>query len=130
MDKFREMLSNLGHMVLGGIALLLIGGFLFFVGKIMLFGPDGPPRLSNDLPQEVESVQIDSDPPAPAEEFEPSNEWSCFWAPTMNENWHDDVLCTNGADTERPSLLTDWDFITQADMVEEAARYEAYLNGQ
>ena len=54
-------------------------------------------------------------------------EWSCWYDPTMNENWHDDVLCTNGPDNHRPTLLPG-QFVSEADMSAAADEYEAYLN--
>jgi hypothetical protein len=45
----------------------------------------------------------------------------------MNENWHDDVLCTDGPTSHRPTLLPG-EFVTEEDMLLEATRYEAYLN--
>lgn len=57
-----------------------------------------------------------------------SGSWTCVYDPTMNRNWHDDVLCSNGSDTERPSLREGDDFITKAEIMESAAEYEAELN--
>lgn len=54
-------------------------------------------------------------------------EWSCWYDPTMNENWHDDVICTDGPTSHRPTLLPGA-FVTEEDMLLEASRYEAYLN--
>lgn len=55
--------------------------------------------------------------------------WSCSYEPTMNENWHDDVICRNGQESHRPSLL-EGQFVTEDDMRSAAADYEAYLNSQ
>lgn len=57
-----------------------------------------------------------------------SGSWTCAYDPTMNRNWHDDVLCSNGSDTQRPSLREGDDFITKAEIMESAAEYEAKLN--
>ncbi|ALO66669.1 hypothetical protein AS189_09400 [Arthrobacter alpinus] len=54
--------------------------------------------------------------------------WSCLYAPTMNENWHDDVSCTDGVNAHRPNLLADWGFVTEDDMRAAAQEYESYLN--
>jgi hypothetical protein len=54
-------------------------------------------------------------------------EWSCWYDPTMNENWHDDVICTDGPTSHRPTLLPG-EFVTESDMRAAAAEYEAYLN--
>lgn len=71
---------------------------------------------------------VESDPQAPPP---PVPElWECYWDPTMNENWHDDVLCQKGFDYDRPLLLTDWSFVTQDDMMAAAADYEDWLNSR
>lgn len=54
--------------------------------------------------------------------------WSCFYDPTMNNNWHDDVRCTNGAKSYRPILLADRGFVTEEDMRAAGQDYESYLN--
>lgn len=54
--------------------------------------------------------------------------WTCVYDPTMNRNWHDDVLCSNGSDTQRPSLRDGDDFITKSELMESAAEFEAELN--
>jgi hypothetical protein len=28
--------------------------------------------------------------------------WDCLWDPTINDDWHDDVLCVRGDEWERP----------------------------
>ena len=54
--------------------------------------------------------------------------WSCFYDPTMNNDWHDDVRCTDGANSHRPILLADWGFVTEEDMRAAGQEYESYLN--
>lgn len=54
--------------------------------------------------------------------------WSCTYTPTMNDDWHDDVLCRNGSQLDRP-YLREWDsFVTQDEIIESAREYEAQLN--
>lgn len=55
--------------------------------------------------------------------------WSCFLDPTMNYDWHDDVLCVNGSEATRPYLLEWMEFVTEDDLRAAAAEYEAQLNG-
>jgi len=56
-------------------------------------------------------------------------DWSCSYSPTYNNDWHDDVVCSNGVDQERP-YLRGWDsFVTEAEIMESAREYEAQLNG-
>ena len=55
--------------------------------------------------------------------------WYCSYSPTMNNNWHDDVLCTNGAQSDRPYLLPNDSYIRQDEIVQAAQVYQQYLNG-
>jgi len=55
--------------------------------------------------------------------------WTCFYSPTYNNDWHDDILCSNAEAKERP-YLREWDsFVTEAEIMEAARAYEANLNG-
>jgi hypothetical protein len=54
--------------------------------------------------------------------------WTCVYDPTMNDNWHDDVLCSNGVSSKRPTLLPDDPFVTYDEIMQAAADYEARLN--
>ena len=69
-------------------------------------------------------------PPAPLEPAPPPPAvWVCSYDPTYDDDWHNDVLCTNGAEFDRP-YLRDWDtFITEDEMNESAREYEQQLNG-
>lgn len=54
--------------------------------------------------------------------------WVCAYDPTMNNDWHDDVLCQKGSAFDRP-YLREWDdFITEDEIMESAREYEAALN--
>lgn len=65
----------------------------------------------------------------PASEFAGTAAWSCVYSTTYNNDWHDDVVCSNGAEQERP-YLRGWDsFVTEAEIMESAREYEAQLNG-
>lgn len=71
-------------------------------------------------PEEVASAQIEADAAFLG--------WVCSYDPTMNEDWHDDVLCTAGADSHRP-YLREWDdFVTQEELMESAREYENEMN--
>ncbi|MGG7463604.1 hypothetical protein [Plantibacter sp. YIM 135347] len=115
-----------------GMALVLAmvaGGALWFSGFFSEFGVPGvlgETGYSDDFtrpaPDDVEpQPQVPVDMPV-------TKYWSCGWSPTMNEDWHDDVLCTQENEAIRPSLLTDWDFVTYDDMMAAAREYEAELN--
>ena len=57
-------------------------------------------------------------------------EWTCDYQPTYNDDWHDDVVCSNGTEQQRP-YLREWDsFVTQAEIMESARQYERQLNGR
>jgi len=47
----------------------------------------------------------------------------------MNRDWHDDVICTNGVDWERPYLLPNDDFVTEDEVAQAAREYQDELNG-
>lgn len=65
-----------------------------------------------------------------AESLTHQESWTCVYSPTYNDDWHDDVTCSNGSESERP-YLRDWDgFVTQAEIMESAREYEAQLNGR
>ena len=55
--------------------------------------------------------------------------WRCEWSPTMNWDWHDDALCTNGAASRRPYLLPYEDFVDRPMLMAAARRYAGSLNG-
>ena len=54
--------------------------------------------------------------------------WDCFYDPSINENWHDDVVCHNGVDSFRPILLPDSGFVTEDEMSVAGDGYERELN--
>jgi hypothetical protein len=54
--------------------------------------------------------------------------WVCSWDPTMNHDWHDDYLCTDGASEDRPYLLPDDSFVERSEIDQAAAAYESQLN--
>lgn len=61
---------------------------------------------------------------------ETSPGWSCSYSPTYDWDWHDDVICTNGTDSERPYLRPGDDFVTEAEIMQSAREYEQQLNGR
>ena len=72
--------------------------------------------------------------PVPVEDYEPAEDeinrmmsWDCFYEPTMNENWHDDVICRRGSESFRP-LLLEGQFVTADDMIAAGDQYAAELN--
>ena len=56
--------------------------------------------------------------------------WRCEYEPTFNEDWHDDAVCSNGVEQQRP-YLRKWDsFVTEAELMDSAREYEQQLNGR
>jgi hypothetical protein len=54
--------------------------------------------------------------------------WTCSYQPTYNDDWHDDVACSNGTEQRRP-YLRGWDsFVTEAEIMEAANEVEQQLN--
>lgn len=56
------------------------------------------------------------------------NRWVCTWDPTINRDWHDDYLCTNGEKSDRPHLIPGDAFVNRGEVDQAAAEYEAHLN--
>lgn len=56
--------------------------------------------------------------------------WTCVYDPTMNRNWHDDVLCSKGKDSVRPNLRPNDRFVTKAEIMRAARAYERKLNAR
>jgi len=109
--------------------IVFLGGMLWAFGYLSPFGlpgMGGSTTLSDDTTREVSYVEPEVQ--APLDSPPVSAVWSCDWSPTMDEDWHDDILCIKGSGSLRPSLLEDWDFVTQADMMQAAAEFEVYLN--
>ncbi len=67
-------------------------------------------------------------PAVPAADPPAAVRWACNWDPTMNDDWHDDYLCTNGTDVDRPYLIPDDSFVERSEIDQAAAAYEAQLN--
>lgn len=55
--------------------------------------------------------------------------WTCSYDPTMNYDWHDDALCSNGVERVRPYLLADDSFVEYDELMQAAADYAAAMNG-
>jgi hypothetical protein len=56
--------------------------------------------------------------------------WTCSYSPTYDRNWHNDALCTNGIDTDRPHLRPDDSYITRTEIMESAREYARQRNGE
>lgn len=120
---------------ISGAAVLGFGAWLLF-GQPDLAGASNGDRQTRTSQRPVQYVDEDYKPTDQEieEAVQESREkvfgkgWSCFYDPTMNENWHDDVRCTNGAKSYRPILLADRGFVTEEDMRAAGQDYENHLN--
>ena len=61
--------------------------------------------------------------------IEPWQPWTCTYSPTYDRDWHNDVICTNGVESERPYLRRGDSFVTQDEIMQSAREYEDRLNG-
>ena len=77
---------------------------------------------------ELEPIEVVPDPPVEYVEPPAVERWECYWDPTMNDDWHDDYMCTNGSSNDRPNLIPDDSFVEQWEIDEAASAYEAALN--
>jgi len=55
--------------------------------------------------------------------------WTCSWDPTINDDWHDDYLCSDGVTVDRPYLLPDDPYVEKWELDAAAADHAAALNG-
>lgn len=97
-------------------------------GNSDTYAPTPAPQAPIEAPID-EPIDVPLDPRKYGTPPLPNGSWSCDYQPTMNDNWHDDVICTNGIESFRPELLVG-QFVTEYDMRLEAAYYEDYLNAQ
>lgn len=58
-----------------------------------------------------------------------ASEWECTYVRTNDWDWHNDVLCSNGAESHRPYLLESDSYITESEILRAAQNYEDDLNG-
>ena len=55
--------------------------------------------------------------------------WTCSYTPSMNDDWHDDAVCSNNGNEAHRPYLREWDdFVTEAELLESAREYAAELN--
>lgn len=113
----------------------VIGGMLFGVAYVLTGGFDTSGGYVEDDYSRPPLEQVAPTPgyrqPGDWEDHhDASQPWSCFFDPTMNYDWHDDVVCTNGVDTIRPRLLTGESFVDAGEMQAAAHRFENRLNNR
>ncbi|SFA86447.1 hypothetical protein SAMN05192575_101900 [Nocardioides alpinus] len=54
--------------------------------------------------------------------------WTCRWSPTMDRNWHNDALCSNGVSQLRPYLRPADSYITRAELMSSAQAWARARN--
>lgn len=91
---------------------------------------DEPVNLDKFRKENLASAAARDLAPAPEEPEPESPLWECFYDPTYNYDWHDDVLCTNGMEYDRPILIPWDDYVEYDEIMEAAMEYEAELNGR
>jgi hypothetical protein len=76
-------------------------------------------------PQEIQTPNPPIDQtPAP----EVVSAWVCVYSPTYDDDWHNDVECSDGVTIDRP-YLREWDdFVTEDEIMQSAREYEDSLN--
>ena len=70
--------------------------------------------VQDDEPSDWEIAQAQQDPGTTV------TRWVCFYDPTFNRDWHDDVLCSKGNDYVRPYLRPKDRFVTEAEVMRAA----------
>ncbi|MGN5732197.1 hypothetical protein [Arthrobacter psychrochitiniphilus] len=104
-------------------------------GCVPSFDPEYSDRIGNEAP-EMDEYRPEEEPGWAPDDSEipgylPERAgWSCYYDETYNYDWHDDVLCVNGAQSHRPYLLEGYDFVAYEDIMDAAANYEMSLNGR
>ncbi|WP_141630076.1 hypothetical protein [Salinibacterium sp. PAMC 21357] len=84
----------------------------------------------DDYQQSEEHLQAEGENYADQQpaESEASSGWRCYWDPTFDDDWHDDYLCSNGTNVDRPYLLPEDPFVESWEIDAAAAAYEDGLN--
>ncbi|GAA1914182.1 hypothetical protein GCM10009797_04930 [Nocardioides hwasunensis] len=54
--------------------------------------------------------------------------WRCWWSPTMDDNWHNDALCSNGVTQVRPHLRPNDTYITRDELMRSARAWARARN--
>lgn len=122
------MLRDRGSAVRRNFAAVLV--FASLVGGISgcsFAGSPGWPEPANSDPAAIPHA---TNTPLPNPQDAAGGTWQCAYEPTINNDWHDDVICANGQNSIRPRLLEDERFVTEEEMIAAGQAYEAKLNSQ
>ncbi len=66
--------------------------------------------------------------PRPAAAASAAGPWTCWWAPTMDDNWHNDALCSNGVRKVRHYLRPADSYITRDELMSSARAWARARN--
>lgn len=104
-------------------------GAVVATSLVLLAGCTGYP-LDGDTSDDLLWDQTPApDPPVePAPVPGPAPAWVCVYSPTYDEDWHNDVECSDGVTVDRPSLREWDDFVTEDEIMQSAREYEDALN--
>jgi len=115
-----------------GLTALVIGAALAMAG---CSAPNAAPGPAGG--RQPSSTAVRSPQPSAQKTAKPRKDghakatrWTCVYDPTMNRNWHDDVLCSKGNHSVRPNLLAKDRFVTKATIMRAARAYEKKLNAR
>lgn len=115
--------------------IFLLSATLLVSGCGLLFG-GGYSELDDNAPDDYHDVPDSYWEPAQDEidremyGVPETRGWTCEYSETLNYDWHDDVICSNGFESHRPYLLEGYEFVTYDDVMAAATEYETYLNSQ
>ncbi|MDM8083782.1 hypothetical protein QUV83_03255 [Cellulomonas cellasea] len=102
-----------------GICLVILAGC---TGYDPLYGDTQDDSYWNE-PQEIDEPEPPIEP-AP----DPAPVWVCVYSPTYDDDWHNDVECSDGINVDRP-YLREWDsFVTENEIMDSAQEHEDALN--
>lgn len=85
--------------------------------------------VDDNGPPELERVKRATQTTPAAAAAEPRS-WSCSYSPTVDRDWHNDVICSNGVESRRPYLRGADSYVTESEIMASAREYESELNGQ
>ncbi|WP_426594411.1 hypothetical protein ACPPVS_02575 [Cellulomonas sp. McL0617] len=89
---------------------------------------DGPSEVGDNEP--LGRVAVEPTEVAPPVEPAPQAValWECHYVPTYDDDWHNDVLCSDGVDEDRPYLREGDSYITEDEIMASAQEYQNQLN--
>lgn len=117
----------IGAAALAACAMLTLSGWSDYLGTDgEISGNEAPTSADREVEPDYEALADEQ-----LEQFEReavSQSWVCSYAPSLDRDWHNDVTCTNGVDTETPYLRPQDSFITESEMLAAAKEYQDQLN--